>query len=222
MHRATPPDIPKLKDLGIEKTLASRCQTLAKVSDGVFRRYIDEIREREALSFGAIHRLCRREISGRERPVPTIDEATDNAIMQQASGFTENDLVEFRDVCSFLGVEKGTVSKWMEKGVLRPVFRAARQRERREYNTLLYLRNDVARQALGNPPRQSVFLPPDELNYLLSQPQEYRDGVSTGFNHPDIETDLNGMKDLGEAATAAQMLYDEGVEFGKLLASQML
>ena len=52
-QRVTPPDIPTLKDLGIDYNLASRVQTLAKVGDVVFNRYVDEIRQRHDRAFAA-------------------------------------------------------------------------------------------------------------------------------------------------------------------------
>ena len=48
-----PEDIPTLKDLGINYNLASRVQTLAKVGDVVFNRYVDEIRQRHDRAFAA-------------------------------------------------------------------------------------------------------------------------------------------------------------------------
>ncbi|MDP8243576.1 MAG: hypothetical protein P9L94_05800 [Candidatus Hinthialibacter antarcticus] len=48
-----PGNIPTLKDLGIDKMLASRVQTLAKVGDVVFNRYIEEIRQRHDRAFAA-------------------------------------------------------------------------------------------------------------------------------------------------------------------------
>ncbi|MDP8243574.1 MAG: hypothetical protein P9L94_05790 [Candidatus Hinthialibacter antarcticus] len=65
-----PPDsIPTLKGLGIDKMLASRVQTLARVNRPVYDRYIHELLEKpgESLTFAAVHRLCKREITAATR-----------------------------------------------------------------------------------------------------------------------------------------------------------
>ena len=58
-QRVTPPDIPTLKDLGINYNLASRVQTLAKVGDVVFERYVEEIRGSDNRTLATGARRCR-------------------------------------------------------------------------------------------------------------------------------------------------------------------
>lgn len=223
---APPENIPTLSDLGIAKTTAHRLQTLAKVPRMMFERFIQELREREdgeALTQAAVHRLAKRYITEQEQPIPSFktheknDEVLKGAIPSNTS---EEDLFETRQVLDFLSIEKSTLSKWMDRGVLRPIAKVERERNHRLYQTFIFYRSDVARIALKNPPQQSSYLTPEEIENLIQKPPEYQKGVLEGYFNSGLNVENERVRN--DENTATKVLFDEGVEFGKELAQRMI
>lgn len=108
----------------------------------------------------------------------------------------------------------------MEKSILLPVARAERKRKHRTYETFLFLRSDVARIALKNPPQQSSYLTPQEIEDLIKKPPEYRNGVLAGYLNTGLRIENERMHN--DKNTAVKVLFDNGIEFGKELASRMI